>query len=291
VEGVMCWLCQVSDKNIISVLSLFIMSLLTLIKNFVVPIIQYAAPLMVAACCKSLANSSIEECQQHAQRIRKGCLAAQWDALDGIAAIGHSFILGIKVYSSLAAAVTAIEMASTRTVELTIQSIAIQLPFMAEDYPGRLQLSSLRRWLGRTHGVTDRLPVLDGVTAINNYKNDLRTRMNTLKAIRLHQYYPINHLVPTAHRLAASLIDKILTSDRNSLEKHLILWRGYQPGRSEDRLCVCMEPFTQYYTTSCAELAGIPRFDIHEMIGQEKWAELDALLQQWWTICNAINII
>jgi len=74
-----------------------------LIKTFVLPIIQYAAPLMVAACSKSLANSSIEECQQQAQRIKRGCLAAQWDALDGIAAIGHSFILGIKVYSSLAA--------------------------------------------------------------------------------------------------------------------------------------------------------------------------------------------
>jgi len=49
--------------------------------------------------------------------------------------------------------------------------------------------------------------------------------------------------------------------------------------------------FTQYHTTSCAELAGIPRFDVHEMISQEKWAQLDDLLQQWWTICNAINII
>jgi len=74
------------------------------------------------------------------------------------------------VYSSLAAAVTAIEMASTRAVELTIQCIAIQLPFVAEDNPGWLQLSLIRRWLGRTHGVTDRLPVFDGVTAINNYK-------------------------------------------------------------------------------------------------------------------------
>jgi len=130
---------------------------------------------MVAACGKSLADPSIEECQQHAQTIGKGYLAAQWDALDGIVAIGPSFILGIKVYSSLAAVVTAIEMASTRAVELTVQSIAIQFPFVAEDNPGRLQLSSIRRWLGRTHGVTDRLPVFDGVTAVNNYKNDLRT--------------------------------------------------------------------------------------------------------------------
>jgi len=64
-----------------------------------------------------------------------------------------------------------------------------------------------------------------------------------------------------------------------------------QFGRGEDRLCVCLGPFTQYHhTTSCAELAGIPRFDVHEMISQEKWAQLDDLLQQWWTICNAINI-
>jgi len=54
----------------------------------------------------------------------------------------------------------------------------------------------------------------------------------------------------------------------------------------EESLCVCF--FTQYHTTSCAELAGIPRFDIHELIGQEKWAELDGVLQEWWTICNAI---
>jgi len=48
---------------------------------------------MVATCSKSLANSSIEECQQHAQTIRKGYLAAQWDVLDGIVVIAHSFIL------------------------------------------------------------------------------------------------------------------------------------------------------------------------------------------------------
>jgi len=57
----------------------------------------------------------------------------QWDVLDSIVAIAHSFILGIKVYPALAAAVTAIEMASTKAVELTVQCIAIQLPFMAED--------------------------------------------------------------------------------------------------------------------------------------------------------------
>jgi len=70
----------------------------------------------------------------------------------------------------------------------------------------------------------------------------------------------------------------------------LILWRGNQFGIGKDRLCVCLEPFTQYHTTSCAESAGIPRFDIHGMVGQEKWAELDARLQEWWTIGNTINI-
>jgi len=114
-------------------------------------------------------------------------------------------------------------MASTRAVDLMVQSIAVQLPFIAEDNLGRLQLSSIRRWLGRTHGVTDRLPVFDGVTVINDYKNDLRTRINTLKAIRLYQYYPISHPVPAAHRFAGNLMDKILTSNRNLLEKHLIL--------------------------------------------------------------------
>jgi len=64
---------------------------------------------MVAACSKSLASPSIEQCQQNAQTIGKGYLAAQWDVLDSIVAIAHSFILGIKVYSALAAAVTAIK--------------------------------------------------------------------------------------------------------------------------------------------------------------------------------------
>jgi len=196
---------------------------------------------MVAACSKSLADSSTEECQEHAQRIKRGCLAAQWDALDGIVAIGHSYILRIKVYSSLAAAATAIEMTSARAVELTVQSIAIQLPFVAEDNPGRLQLSSIRRWLGRTHGVTDRFPVFDGVTAVNNYKNDLKTRINTLKAIRLHQYHPISPMVPTAHRLARNLMDKVFTNNRDSLKKHLVPWRSNQFGRAKDRLCVCLE--------------------------------------------------
>lgn len=72
---------------------------------------------------------------------------------------------------------------------------------MAEDNPGKMQLSSIGRWLGRTHGVTDRLPVFDGVTTINGYKNDLRTRISTIKGTRLHQYYPTSHPVLTAHRL------------------------------------------------------------------------------------------
>jgi hypothetical protein len=71
-----------------------------------------------------------------------------------------------------------------------VQSIAIHPSFMAEDDPGRLKSSSIRRWLDRTHGVIDRLPVFDGYTAVNNYKNDLRARINTLKATKLHQYYP-----------------------------------------------------------------------------------------------------
>jgi len=43
----------------------------------------YAALFMVAACSKSLTNPSIEECLQHAHAIRKGNMAAQWNALDG----------------------------------------------------------------------------------------------------------------------------------------------------------------------------------------------------------------
>jgi len=95
---------------------------------------------MVAACSKSLAISSSEECKQHAQKIKRAYLAAQCNILDGIVAIAHLFLLGIMVYSSLAAAVTAIETASISAAEYTVQSIAIQLPFIAEDNPGRLLL-------------------------------------------------------------------------------------------------------------------------------------------------------
>jgi len=129
---------------------------------------------MVAACSKSSASSSIEECQQHAQTIRKGYVAAPWDVLDSIVAIAHYFILlGMKVYPSLAAVTANVKMRSTRAVELTAKSIAIQLPFMAEDNPGRMQLSSIRRWLSRTHGVTDRLPVFYGVTRRANIDFDI----------------------------------------------------------------------------------------------------------------------
>jgi len=98
-----------------------------LIKTFVLPIIQ------VAASSRLLANPLIGECLEHAQKLRKGYLAAQWSSLDHIITIAHVFILGVKVYPSLAMAVTAIELASTRAVELTIQSIKVQLPLMAED--------------------------------------------------------------------------------------------------------------------------------------------------------------
>jgi len=42
-----------------------------LIKTFVLPIIRYAAPLMVAASSKSLANPLVGECLAHAGMIRK----------------------------------------------------------------------------------------------------------------------------------------------------------------------------------------------------------------------------
>jgi len=129
-----------------------------IIKTFVLPIIQYAAPLMVAGSSKLLANPSINECLEHAQELRKGYLASQWSLLDDVVSIAYLFILGIEVYPSVGMAVTAIELASTRAVELTVQSIVLQLPLMAEANPVRLQLSSMRRWLSRAHGVTSRLP-------------------------------------------------------------------------------------------------------------------------------------
>jgi len=55
---------------------------------------------MMAACSKLLANPSIEGCQQHAQTIGKGYLAAQWDVLDSIVAIAHYFKMLIIIHLS-----------------------------------------------------------------------------------------------------------------------------------------------------------------------------------------------
>jgi len=115
-------------------------------------------------------------------------------------------------------------------------------------------------------------------------------QINTLKVQTLHRYYPKNHPVPIPHRISGNLMDKILTSDRSELEKHLILWRANQFGRGKGRLCLCLEPFTQSHTTSCAELAGIPVFDIDELISRSEWAKLDTILHDCWTISNAVNI-
>jgi len=85
-------------------------------------------------------------------------------------------------------------------------------------------------------------------------------------------------------------MSKILTGDRSGLEKHLIIWRANQFGIGKDRLCVCLEPFTQSRPTSCAGLPGIPVFDIDEMISLSEWARLDTILHDWWTNSDAINI-
>jgi len=108
---------------------------------------------MVAASSKSLVNPLVGECLAHAEMIRKGFLAPQWSILDETIVIAHQFILGTRVYPALGAAITAVEMASTRAVELTVQAMTIQLPLMALENPGRFALSAIRRWLGYAHGV------------------------------------------------------------------------------------------------------------------------------------------
>jgi len=252
---------------------------------------------MVAGSSRFLANRLIGECLEHAQKLRNGYVATQWSSLDDIITIVHVFILGVKVYPSLAMAVTAIELASTKAVELTILSIMVQLPLMAEHNPGQMQLSSVRRWLSRSHGVTISLPAFGDTTAIraNPYpnpprQNTLRNQINAMKVQILHQYYPTNHPVPFLHRIPGNLMNKILLSDRSGLEKHLILWRANEFGRGKDRLCICLEPFTHFHTTSCAELASILVVYIEEMISRSEWAKLDTILHDWWTISNAGNI-
>jgi len=67
-----------------------------LIKTLVLPIIQHAAPLMVTASSRLLANPSINECLKHAQKLRKASLASQWSLLDDRSSI-HSWKQGISV--------------------------------------------------------------------------------------------------------------------------------------------------------------------------------------------------
>jgi len=127
------------------------------------------------------------------------------------------------------------------------------------------------------HGVTRYLPIFSERNSIDSFKNAVRSQIQASKAIRL-QRYPSNHPVPIDHRITGNLMDKILTTGRISLERHLIRWRGNQFGRGKDRLCVCLEAFEQSHTL-CADLAGITRFDINTMITESKWDKLDEILQ------------
>jgi len=133
------------------------------------------------------------------------------------------------VCSVLGAAITAVEMASTRAVELTVQAMTIQLPSMAVENPGRFALSAIWRWLGYAHGVTRYLPIFSDRNSIDSFKNAVRSQIQASKAIRLQRYYTSNHPVPIDHRITGNLMDKILTT--GSLERHLIRWRGNQFGR------------------------------------------------------------
>jgi len=89
-----------------------------LVKAFILPITQYAIPLMVADASRALTRPLIEDCLAHGNTIRKGFLSRQWDLLNTLVEESHRFCLGLKVYPNLAIAVTAVEAASTRAVEL-----------------------------------------------------------------------------------------------------------------------------------------------------------------------------
>jgi hypothetical protein len=85
------------------------------------------------------------------------------------------------------------------------------------------------------------------------------------------------------------MIDKILTCNRNTLQKHLIFWRGNQFGRGYDRLCLCLEPFQQSHMISCAHLIDGDQPNILELITLEDWTELEVIFDTWWSITDAKN--
>jgi hypothetical protein len=278
-------------KNVIQMLRRFCYSWSTpikiqLIKTFALPIINYAMPIMAADASKALANSNVECCLSHGTRIAKGFLRPEWLALESVITLSHKFILGVKVHPKLAAAVTAIESASTRAVELSMQMSMIQLRFIAPDNPFNTINSAIKRWLNKSHEMTRSFPSHLPPVSRKMYKPQVLSSIRKQKSYRLSKYYPTNHPVPDTHRIRTSLIDKILTTNNASLEKHLLFWRGNQFGRGQQRICVCLEPFTQSHTITCAERAGIVTLDVNKMIEENQWEKLELTLGQWWTLIN-----
>ena len=257
-----------------------------LVKTFVLPTLQYALPLMAADASRAMDGSDVECCLQHAQKLLKGYLSSQWEALETTVRSAQKFVLGVKVYPALASAVTAIESPATRAVEMAIQMKYSHLQFVAEDNPYRTVDSPITRWFDRSHGIGRDFPLWTPPITRQAFKGRIRDALRAKKFERLQRYYPDNHPVPPSSRNPRTLIDKILTCGRSALEKHLIFWRGNQFGRGRNRLCVCNEPFTQAHTLTCAEGAAIPEFDIHEMIHEGRWAELETTLERWWTVCE-----
>jgi hypothetical protein len=260
-----------------------------LVKTFVLPITQYAIPIMVINASKTLANNSVECIFEHSQKLSKGFLSTQWKILDSITNLAHRFILGLKIYPKLSAALTSIESICTRGVELALQMKTIQLPFIALDNPLTTATSTMRTWLYHNHEITRSFPIQSQSTTKQQHKEGIRTHLRNLKELRLRSFYPQNHPVTGSNRISRTNIDKILTSNRHALEKHMIFWRANQFGRGNDRYCVCSEPFTQSHTSSCAHTAGIDTFNFDEMIENERWNELEKVISRWWTVITADN--
>jgi len=109
---------------------------------------------MLGACRddqKGLLSTSME----YTRRNSCDCASIHpWN--EGVSSLGYT------------AAITAIEMASTRAVELTVQAMTIQLPLMALENPGRFALFAIRRWLGYAHSVTRYLDGMMGIVLITS---------------------------------------------------------------------------------------------------------------------------
>lgn len=252
-----------------------------LIRTFVLPIVSYGIPLLVANGCKAWQDNGITCCRRFAQRLKEGHDKQIWKTLNSLMSRCHTFAIGTKVNQALNIAVSAMENFSTRAVELTLQYVATSLRFLGESNPALHCVSGTSRWFWQPHPIMTGFPHREpGVTA-ELYKMTIKNHIKNLKRERLKSYV---ERFPEKHRNPSNLTDIILACADAALEKHLVHWRAGAFGKGGGRHCVCGLPFRQEHMTTCASRAGLPVVDVNALIGEKRWADLKNILTEWWLL-------